>query len=473
MPEFGFIGPTYTAHSANFNNERAMNLYVERDESGTSKSKAMLVGTPGHFVLATLPNSPVRALFAGDNVIYAVGGDTLYEVDLAGGVTSLGTLNSASTPAKIFSNGNQLLVVSGDEVFCDNGVGPVSVLTDGYVSATFLDGYFCALRNPTGTNGEARDKIFISSLFDGTTWDALDFGSRQGSSDRLVQIVAHNQQLWLMGQATQEVWYNSGNPDFPFERIDGSQVEIGAWPWTIAELDQSLFFVGSNARGSNVVYRTQGFIPKRISNHAVESAILTVDPTNIPVAYTYSEAGHGFYVLCLAQTTWVYDIATDLWHERGVWNSGAGDFDPHDGVCQAHLYTDSVQLIGSGTSGKIYVQAIDEYTYAGTAIRRNRRTPYVSSQQNRIFFSRLQVDMEMGTQASGTPTAILKWSDDGGHTFNTGRTVSIGAPGDYTKRAVFNRLGSGRNRVFDFTLPDHTGPVAITEAHLDAEGGDS
>jgi hypothetical protein len=273
---FNFVGPTYDTVPANA--EFSMNWFVEYDESGHGKSKASLVGTPGYDVFATLPKSPVRGIWAGDGVLYAVGGDSLYKITSSGTVTLRGTLNSATTPAKICGNGNQLLVCSGDQVFCDNGAGPVSVLTDGYVSVTFLDGYFVALRNPTATNGETRDKIFVSSLLDGTTWDPLDFGSPQGSSDRKVQIVSHNQQLWIFGKETLEVWYNSGGADFPFERVNGSQTEIGAWPWTIAELDGSLFFVGNNPRGSGSVYRTKGFIPERVSSHGVEGRIKYVFP---------------------------------------------------------------------------------------------------------------------------------------------------------------------------------------------------
>jgi hypothetical protein len=471
-----FIGPSYTTRSTNFDAERSVNLYPELDEGGSAKGRKSLVGTPGYSVLATLPASPVRGIFAGDGVLFAVGGGNLYRISLGGSVSLQGGLNSAATPAKMFSNGHdQLLICSGETIFVDDGTGPVAVLNDGYVSATFLDGYFIALQNPTGTNGETRDKIYISSLFDGLTWDPADFQARQTAGDRAEQIISHNQQLWIFGQEAMEVWYNSGNADFPFERINGSAVDIGAWPWTIAELEQSLFFVGSNARGSNVVYRTQGFQPIRVSNHAVENAILATNPNNLPVAYSYTEAGHSFYVLCLPGATWVYDVRTNMWHERGVWNSGANRFDAHDGVCQAHVFADSSSFIGSGSSGKIYLQSLDQYTYGGTVIRRNRRAPYVPNEQKEVFYSSLQVDMEMGTQGSGTPTAQLSWSNDGGHTYSTPKTINLGAPGDFGgTRAIWRRLGRGRNRVFDFTLPDYSsGQVVITGAALNAEPGNA
>lgn len=466
MPSFNFCGPTYTARSKDHNAEVCMNLFPEIDGSGHAKSKIALYGTPGMNLLATLPTSPVRGMFAGGVFMYAVSGNSFYDVSVSGTIGFRGTVNAATTPARVVSNGNQLLICSGDEVFLDNGAGITSVLTDGYIGITFLDGYFVALRNPTATNGLTRDQIYISALFDGSTWNALDFQSRQGSSDRLVAISAHNQQLWLHGQETTEVWYNSGNADYPFTRIQGSQIEMGAWPFTVAELDHSLFYVGTNSVGGSMVYRTQGFIPQRVSNHAVEYAISTVGPTSIPEAYAYQEGGHSFYVLCLPQSTWVYDASTGMWHQRGVWTGTA--FDRHPGVCGVHLFANAV-LIGSGTTGKIYIQSMDFYTLEGAAIRRYRQAPHISDENKRVFYHSLQVDMEMGTVPTGTPTALMRYSEDGGHTFTADKSVNLGTAGQYAKRAIWRRLGSSRDRVFGVTLPNLTnGPVCIVDAYLKA-----
>jgi hypothetical protein len=254
-------------------------------------------------------------------------------------------------------------------------------------------------------------------------------------------------------------------------------MEVGAWPWTIAELDQSLFFVGSNSRGGNVVYRTNGFSVERVSNHAIEAAILLNNPgeTYTPRAYSYTEAGHNFYVLCVSSGTFVYDTKTQMWHERGVWDAGTTTFQVHDASCATHLFANPSVYLGSNSSANIWVQDLNKFSYNGTAIRRNRRTPYVAAELRNNFFSRLQIDMEMGTQLAGSPanpSATLRWSNDGGQTFNTGQTISLSAAGVYGARAQFRRLGKGRNRVFDFTLPDYkNGSVAIVDAYLDVLPG--
>ena len=45
----------------------------------------------------------------------------------------------------------------------------------------------------------------------------------------------------------------------------------------------------------------------------------------MPSAYAYQEQGHTFYVLNFptAGATWVWDVTTDVWHERGFWNANS------------------------------------------------------------------------------------------------------------------------------------------------------
>src|SRR5690349_18885651 len=96
----GFIGPTYTVRSKNHAADRAINLFCEQDQSGHAKSKLSLNHTPGLETFCTLPTSPVRALWAGEERLFAVGGDTLYEISSGGGVTTRGTVGGTTGPAQ-------------------------------------------------------------------------------------------------------------------------------------------------------------------------------------------------------------------------------------------------------------------------------------------------------------------------------------------------------------------------------------
>lgn len=477
MADFpNFCGASDTTRSRWINAERTVNLYRETNRDG-AKGRAALYGTPGRALFSTLPDTPVRGLWAGDHIAYAVGGSSFYSVSTIGTATLLGTLNAATTPAGIIPNGNQLLIVSGDEIFCDSGLGPVSVLTDGYVDATFLDGYYLALRQPTLTNGISRDEIWVSGLYDGTTWDPVDIQSRNTMPDRVMRSVAYRNQLWLFGQRSFEAWYNSGNADYPFERVQGSQTEMGVYPWTIGVTDEALLMLGSSPRGANRVYMMTGYTAVPVSTPAVEASIRDLSAVLTPKAWTYQEDGHSFYVLQAfgsTQPSWVYDMTEKCWHERGVWNSGTASFDGDGAAFHAALYTGN-HLIGDSDSGKIWIQSNRYGTYdgfTGDPIVRYRRAPHISDGVKTICFPRFTLDIETGNAIGGeTPTAELHWSNDGARTFNAYRSASLGAANARGKRVEWRRLGSiragdGPVRTFGVKLSAKS-EIAISGADLE------
>ena len=75
-----------------------------------------------------------------------------------------------------------------------------------------------------------------------------------------------------------------------------------------------------------------------------------------------------------------------------------------------------------------------------------------------MFYSWLQVDMETGTGTNtgqgAAPKLMLRYSNDGGHTWSNEKLASIGKIGQYGQRAQYRRLGVGRNRVWEISMTD-------------------
>ena len=110
-----------------------MNLYPEVIEAPNEPTRMVLYGRPGIAVFTTLSPAKIRAMWAGGGRLFVVHGTVLSEVNQAGTVTArTGTIAEGGVPnppdaAQIFSNGHQLMIVSGGQVYCDNGAGPVAV----------------------------------------------------------------------------------------------------------------------------------------------------------------------------------------------------------------------------------------------------------------------------------------------------------------------------------------------------------
>ncbi|MNL78898.1 hypothetical protein D3C87_2053910 [compost metagenome] len=59
------------------------------------------------------------------------------------------------------------------------------------------------------------------------------------------------------------------------------------------------------------------------------------------------------------------------------------------------------------------------------------------------------------------PSMIMRKSKDGGHTWSSRRTVSMGRIGQYDHGARFNRPGNGRQVVYEISVTDPVKAVVL------------
>lgn len=389
------LGQSYMLRSPNAADNRMINLYPEVITEG-GKQPAYLTRAPGLRLLATLGNGPVRGLWQTGNYGYAVSGGTFYRIDSSWNATAVGPV-AGFGPVSMADNGLQIFIAANPYGYIyDIQANTIAQILDpdfpGAVTVGFIDGYFVF-------NEPNSQRFWITALYEGDNIDALDFASAEGSPDGLVAVAVDHREAWLFGTNSVEVWYNSGASDFPFERIQGAYNEIGCVAaYSVAKLDNGLFWLGADARGRGIVYRANGYTGQRISTHAVEWAIQQYSNINDAIGYTYQQDGHAFYVLIFptARTTWVYDVATDAWHERAGWENG--EFVRHRSNCQMSFNGEIV--VGDYNSGKIYAFDKNVYTDDGDIqkwLRSWRALPTGQNNLKRTAQHSLQIDMASGT----------------------------------------------------------------------------
>lgn len=459
--QFPFVGASYTARSAAFDAEQCINLYPETG-SPTSKAVVMLLGTPGKRLWSALAGGNVRGLLRFTAAIgIAVVGANVYKVSTAGVGTLLGTIDAQTTPVSMASNGTQVMIVTGPNGYTLNpATGVVTRIVNpsftGADTVQFEDGYF--VFNKTGTG-----QFQITSLY-GTDIDPLDFATAEGAPDLLLSLLVDHREIWLFGETSTEVFFNSGNVDFPFERINGAFIEQGcAAKFSPAKMDNTVYWLTADERGYGTVQRAQGYTPQRISTHALEFAIGQMSRIDDAVAYTYQQEGHSFYVLNFptAQKTWAYDAAVNLWHERAWRDPSTGTLKQDRAICQMAFAGETI--VGDWENGNLYVLDLDYFTDNGALISRIRACPHISDQDYKYqFFDSLQVDMQAGvgltTGQGSDPQAMLQWSTDGGYSWSNELWASIGKIGERRSRVKWRRLGRSRDRVFRVTITD---PVRV------------
>lgn len=487
MAKFGFIGPTYQSQSPNVAAQLCMNWYVESVEVPENEP-IVLYPTPG-LSQYTSTGAKTRGSVEINDRAFMVGSGNFDEIpSVAGATTNRGTVDDDGNPVSMSSNGVEVLIASAGVLYllnlATNAFSAVAAMAGVNVSCVdFCDGYFIALIADTNT-------FRISGLFDGTTWDPLDEAVVSVFAGNLIGMKVDHREIWVWGKLAATVYFNTGNADFPFGvNPSASVIEGGlAAKDTTVKLDNTLFWLGRDTRGRGVAWRASGYTPTRVSNHAFEFAISQYADIQNAVGYGYQDQGHSFYVLYFptaivrpdktTSATWVYDVATGLWHQRGFWLVTRAEYEAHH--TWNHVFAFNKHLVGDWTTGILYEMSIDFVDDNGDLIRRARRATHISDEQKWAFHSQMQVYLESGLGPSPPlldgagnarpPIVNLRWSDDGAHTWSDDLAEGAGQSGEYDNRVMWRRLGRSRDRVYEVNVSDPI-PWRLVDAYLEVTGG--
>lgn len=428
----------------------------------------------------TIQGGTTTATYTVNN-IDATGNVTAFTISSGGAGYVVGnnvpTVTGGTQPGIGFGFAINIMAVGVTNAFnpLPNGtlLGPISFVA-------YVEGIFVALLSNS-------NQFQFSAPLDATSWDALDTNKVSVFAGNVLSMFSDHNELWFWGERQSQPYALTGSTN-TFDIIPGGFIEAGIFaPNSPVRLDNSIFWLGGDERGAGVVWRANGYTPNRVSNHAIEFALQgyltkygSIGLSNA-VGYSYQDQGHGFYVLYFPtpSTTWVYDVATGMWHQRGYWSAATGQFTAHRS--QNHTFNFGKHLVGDWSSGKVYNMNISLYDDAGNPIRRVRRARHASSDQSWVMHKVLQIYAETGvgpqpplTDGAGNPRdpmINLRWSNDGGFTWSSEQSLGMGQAGQYGKRIMLRRLGRARSRVYEVSGSDPV-PYRLIGAYLDISAGE-
>lgn len=482
MARFGFCNGTYQSISPVIDAEFTMNFYLEQPESSGARTSMALIGTPGLSLFTDLDGKVCRGGITLNSRAFEVVDGNLWEIFTTGGDSSLnrGSIANDNLPvsmAAASSNANQILIASAGIAYTydlgSNTVTPVAALSGIEISeVAYLDGFYIALLRNS-------NKIMASSPLDSTTWPGASATVVSVYPDNVTGMQVMNEQLYLLGVRASIPYSDSGASPFPLAANTAAgviQMGLGS-QFSKVLLDNTTYFLGQDDRGGRMFWKFSGYTPVRVSTFAVEYALNSYTTVSDCIAYGYQEAGHSFAVFYFptANATWVYDVASGQWHQRGQWDGVK--FNAHP-TCN-HIYMYGKHLVGDPHSGKIYSMSLSNFSDNGDNIRRVRRSPAISNELTWITHNFVQVDVATGLgpqppllDGNGEPRGPLMWlskSDDGGHTWDSLGAEECGQAGQFDARAIWFGLGTSRNRVYEISVDD---PIqwVIADAYLEATG---
>jgi len=515
----GFCGPSYQYENRWAAIERTVNWYCNVNESqGEKKFTYDLAPSPANVPFTFLPvpapyNQPNRGLLECRGICYGVNGTVVFSLDANGNYTNIGSVYSDGRPCSMVANGNgQIFIASGGFGYViPNGGGTGSLIpitTSNFLGAsyvTFQDGYIIVASTTPAITG-AINQFQISGdddtpIGDATLWNPANFSIQAGQADRLVALISRREYLRLLGSRRTQIFQNVGSNGiggFPFQSYNETFIETGcAAPFSLADLGDSLIWIGEDERGQRACWRDAAFQPQRVSNFAIEQQWQSYPSVADAIAFSFIWKGHLFYQITFPSAcdtagnpctkTWVFDATTSQligrssWHERQFSNAtnqlvGRPEL--------FHCYCYGKHLVASGGAdgnpGAVYQYSDSRFTDCGTSddgsqqarpIVRDRIAPHVFNANKRIVFNRIEFELARGVGLDGdgfasNPVLLLRWSNDSGKNWSSEIELPVGGIGEYGIRVLANRLGYGRNRVFHVRCTD---PVyfSLVAAELD------
>lgn len=392
------VGPSTKGVVQKLGPERSINWYPVKPER--EGEPWVLRGRPGLALHCTLNYFPIRGAYVHNGRYFAVGGSWVHEVDEAENFTEVAEIGT--------SRGKVTLAGLLDTLIIGDGAGFYSLDLDTAIVVPVTDapvGRFCVRFDQRmlyqGQNGQ----VFYSELNDPTNIPGLNFFTAESLPDEIVAIVPTEDQIWLFGADSTEVWYDSGDADNPFQRIPGSTVYSGCgFPDTALRLDNSVWWVEKDKDGKGIVRRSNGFTPMRVSTSAVERFTSVASSLS---AFSYQEEGHTFYGLNAPEGSWVFDLKAQEWHERAWLNRNTGEQERQRP--ETHAFAYGLHLVTDYATGNVYKQGNVYKADVDQEIRRTRITPALNFAGRQIILSELWLDFATGV---GLPTGFVPPVED-------------------------------------------------------------
>jgi hypothetical protein len=303
------------------------------------------------------------------------------------------------------------------------------------VAVTSQDGYLVFMI------GDGR--VFNTALND-VTVSALDFFTAEYRPDSGKRVVSNNNNLYVFGSESFEVWRNAGNATgSPFSRVTSRNIgiigtaAISGWE---PGFTASMGFVGAD----NVVYELKGYDPVRISEPDLERKIAALSETDRALVEVscFMHSGHACLAVNSTSFSWVYDFSTGKWHQRKSYGAEYWR-------ARQSIFAFGVWMVGDYATGKIF--QVDEtwYKEANDALIYDILSVQGAAFPNPLACHRVDFNFVNGTGISTgvdsteiDPTIDISWSDDGGYNFAIPVQRKIGQQGKSQTVVGINGCGS-------------------------------
>jgi hypothetical protein len=428
----------YTDNAANIRSSYPVNLVPVPKQSGISNG--YLRPADGIVSHGTGPGID-RGGINWNGTCYRVMGTKLVTVASNGTVTTLGDVGNGGLVTFDYSF-DRLAIQSGGRLYYWNGT--LTQVTDPDLGTVldfcWVDGYFMT------TDGEF---LIVTELNDPTQVNPLKYGSSEVDPDPVVALLKLRNEVYALNRNTIEVFDNVGGELFPFQRIDGAQIQKGVvGTHACCVYMESVAFLGSGRNEAPAIYIGTNATAQKLSTQDIDQLLLSYTEAQLATVKleARNDKSHQHLYVHLPDRTIVYDSAASEALQDQVWftlTSSISGFAQYR--ARNYVWAYDKWLVGDTNTNQVGYFTENISSHWGVIVRWEFGTTIVYNEGNGALFNRLELVALTGRVALGLNPAINTSYSYDGQTWSQDRSIRVGTIGNTLKRLVWFQQGHMRN----------------------------
>ena len=384
-----------------------------------------------------------RGAINWNGVCFRVMGSKLVSVDRSGAVTTHGDVGNDGKLVTMDYSFDRLAIASNGNLFYwDNTT--LTQVTDPdlgvVVDVKWVDGYFMT------TDGES---LIVTELADPTSVNPLKFGSSEIDPDPVEALLKLRNEIYALNRYTIEVFTNIGGSLFPFQRIEGAQIQKGSiGTHSCCVYLESIAFLGSTRNEQPAIYLGVNGATTQISTREIDYVLQDYTEAQLETVKleTRNDKNSDLLYVHLPDKTLVYDNSSSQAAGQPVWSilvtstNGPAQFRARNMV-----YCYEQWIVGDPQSGMVGHFNDKDGQHWGETVRWEFGTMMVYNGSFGAIFHELELVGLTGRVEFGEESSISTSYSLDGQTFSQRRFITAGESGNKTKRLVWRRQGKMRN----------------------------
>jgi hypothetical protein len=352
-----------------------------------------------------------RGAIEWGGVCYRVQGTSLIKMDSAGVITTIGDVGSGG-PVTFDYSFDYLAVASGGRLYLYDGT-TLTQNTDPdlgtVLSFIWIDGYFLT------TDGE---NLVVTELGNPFAVNPLKYGSSEIDPDPINSVLELRNEVYAINTHSIEVFDNVGGTGFPFQRIEGAQIQKGSVGTHAAVVyDKKIAFVGNERNEPPAVYVAINGQDEKISTREIDTILQDYTAAQIAgiVLEIRKDKTHNWLYLHLPDQTLVYDVEASKALQQSVWFTLSGGILTETQYPARHfIWVYDKWLAGDPDTGKIAEVDLSVSTQLGAEVKWEFNVGILYNEGRGAIIHDMELVCLTGEVALGAdPVVTTQYSIDG------------------------------------------------------------